>query len=701
MFDLRINGKTAVIKPGNKIKLTRENQLTEDAGDWSLDVILPLNGCPENLAIFGNSIHRPESSLKEWIDAKLPFTLLAPPLNVSGHAIVTNVTNEEAKIQILGGISAFKHDMSENLGNTLITRLDLGEVLSQIGKNIMTNPYGLDIGDVRLMQILTKYYQDEEAKARGKGIDSGNDSPMPLLWTNDQEQYDATFVPVWSQGDQKRVNEKMLVRKVDFNPSLYRYSTAAHVFVSPVLAEKFVGSDLWRLGAEYYDKNRYAPMPYIYVILERVFNAIGYEVSFNELRHTWMKRLLMANCIQTVEIARMLPHWTVREFLDECRNFFGVEYAFSGNTVKIVTKSSHYSEAKQYCLEQADDRAEAELKSDDNVKGFVEYANVQYADLDEDAPELSIPKDVMDQALKQYVASAEDIPDEYDYTSRQTLYHTEQEDTEPADVEIYAFMKDNAGRPRKVAVDLCRPHIGHGKVVSSESREIDMEFRIRPCLMQQIPFSYYSYCPGGASWNDDGSTNGRGLENRPYDSADAKSIPLVKTKGGMTETSSWSVCGQLKGEANDTRPNLIEVIYIDEQYLDGNKFAGTKTRISMPGLEAYSTDYIDIYVGEGLGCILQEDGFYKNGSFGRSSRFNLSVKSESTADIANRLFYGGAKVDTRLVRRIDFYDDLDDYDPSAIYIIRGRRYICQKIEITITQDGLAKKKTGYFYEWNG
>ena len=47
---------------------------------------------------------------------------------------------------------------------------------------------------------------------------------------------------------------------------------------------------------------------------------------------------------------------------------------------------------------------------------------------------------------------------------------------------------------------------------------------------------------------------------------------------------------------------------------------------------------------------------------------------------------------------IKFITD-DIPDPTLIYIFRGKRYICDKIEMNVGQNGVDKEKTGYFYEF--
>ena len=46
---------------------------------------------------------------------------------------------------------------------------------------------------------------------------------------------------------------------------------------------------------------------------------------------------------------------------------------------------------------------------------------------------------------------------------------------------------------------------------------------------------------------------------------------------------------------------------------------------------------------------------------------------------------------------IKFYTD-EIPDPSKIYVFRNKRFVCEKVEMNVTKDGIEKEKTGYFYE---
>ena len=53
-------------------------------------------------------------------------------------------------------------------------------------------------------------------------------------------------------------------------------------------------------------------------------------------------------------------------------------------------------------------------------------------------------------------------------------------------------------------------------------------------------------------------------------------------------------------------------------------------------------------------------------------------------------------IDAHNLYTIKFIAD-DIPDPSNIYIFNNRRFVCQKIEMEVTGEGLDRVKTGYFY----
>ena len=58
----------------------------------------------------------------------------------------------------------------------------------------------------------------------------------------------------------------------------------------------------------------------------------------------------------------------------------------------------------------------------------------------------------------------------------------------------------------------------------------------------------------------------------------------------------------------------------------------------------------------------------------------------------------GIDIKTSVEHTVQFADRAAALDPTATYIIHGRRFVCHKLELEITDRGLSPLKTGYFYE---
>ena len=104
MTELHLNGLPAVLPQNLNIKVNHENVYLTAASQYTLDIELPLQGCPQNLAIFGH-INR--------IDARRRSITLQALLTASGKvilkgsALITSITRRSVKVQLLAGNSEF------------------------------------------------------------------------------------------------------------------------------------------------------------------------------------------------------------------------------------------------------------------------------------------------------------------------------------------------------------------------------------------------------------------------------------------------------------------------------------------------------------------------------------------------------------------------------------------------------------------
>ena len=76
---------------------------------------------------------------------------------------------------------------------------------------------------------------------------------------------------------------------------------------------------------------------------------------------------------------------------------------------------------------------------------------------------------------------------------------------------------------------------------------------------------------------------------------------------------------------------------------------------------------------------------------------SLSLQAAAAADTIGNYQAGTTQVRNKMQLVIKFITE-DIPDPANIYIFHNRRYLCSKIEMEVSNDGVSKVKTGYFYE---
>lgn len=104
--------RKAVVKAGQEITIIRANPFLEKQGDYSLDIDLPLAGCSENIKIFGPA-HRTEIAKLPYVGKRYPARLYAPPVSLKGSITVTKVTEAILTVQFIGGYSEMKESFKD------------------------------------------------------------------------------------------------------------------------------------------------------------------------------------------------------------------------------------------------------------------------------------------------------------------------------------------------------------------------------------------------------------------------------------------------------------------------------------------------------------------------------------------------------------------------------------------------------------
>lgn len=592
MIKLIIDGKEAVIKAGTSFKLTRMNPYFEDQGDFTFEVQLPLDGCAENLAIFG-AVHRAEVGLADWANKELPMHLIAPPIDLEGVAKVMTVSETEVKVQLLAGKSAVN---------------DFGKYAD--GKDLYIDELGL-----------------------GLQLDNPN---TPIGY---QDPYDVETKTLYVTFPVKD-SSGMIV-----NYPLWTWHLSGTVWIR-----------------DYCTYKNYAVQPYLATVINSIIRKLGYWQLLNVFNSSWLKDVFVANNVQTNNVDDILPHWTVAEFFTELRNAFGVYLDVKhgrdalGNSVKyanLVSLNSHYSGGADVVLEQVTDELTADIDHDESAKttkeGNTDYEHESISGI------LRLPDEVWQHAIIKTFNNesslrlwvGQNIKTEEEKATSKWLF---------VDLNLnrtYAYLKSaKDGKFYLAQVDVFPPLIRNGAYYkAATNREINTKLRIVPLQMTYQNFKCEPYNPN-------------------LDQLIGIPILMSYADSVVPDKQTYSVNGAINGNSEST---TNETNKLDKLYVAFNSNAAWEK----------SGEVFPYNVPLGINYLPTEDGFYLPLTLKTNIRqpFSLRPSLNETACVGYNLEFMD-RIKTAVERQFLFLDDVD-VDPTASYVIKGKRYACHKIEVTI------------------
>lgn len=678
MLTLYLNSKPAVLKAQTEIKLTRENPLFTDSGDYTFEVSLPLDGCAENLAIFG-ALHRAEVGKGAWLGKRLRALLVSLPLRVEGTAVVTSVTEEEVKVQLLGGRSALNVALLDEQGRDRYI-----DELPSLGQALQ-GAYVRAMGE----HSVQTYESTRDAMMRGKLMWLSDENDPTSLRIGDE---DATALPLYSTTDKKLVNElcETMARTGSGGGRDSTFGDKSLGLLAPI---KRAGSTIESTVFE--ESYVFAPQPYLVPLLERVFRALGFEVRAedNALRGTWFERLIVANVRPTLDYRQMLPHWTAREFVTEVQRFFGVLIEVDGKRLKITRRASLYAaDRSEVVLSAVSDAYTTTLEQEGSRKD-VAHARVGYK-LSGVPSALALPDELLSKAERVGFDGLANLGEVDDLNSS---YGTGRIYDNNLTGFSHTYLLEH-GTDNRWALDVVDPLGAHrpkkdpvadGAPTPKDEKEREVELRIVPafavegtkraCLVSLVDLSMEpQFFP------------------QPY------GYMATSDTATASESSHFSVYRALypKREVKKAaKRDVLEVAY----YSGGRrKMVDERGGGRDNGVVASATSYA---LPMACGCpyyISQEHSkLLLDVSYRLLLNFKgLTAKEEDAGyseGMVRDVLTAYTPADTRVLMAATFLH-AGALSPTSRYVIRGREYLCQRLEYTLTDEGVSPLVKGYFHE---
>lgn len=134
-------------------------------------------------------------------------------------------------------------------------------------------------------------------------------------------------------------------------------------------------------GVNYVVGTKFVPQPFVLMIIERVVEKLGYKIAYNSLRNEerW-KRLILVNGYDSLEYAKMLPDWSVQDFITYCEQFFNVVFLVDSkdNSLSIVNVRDYYEQQDIEYIPVEDVMADFDRVFDAEEELYINYDNVKY-----------------------------------------------------------------------------------------------------------------------------------------------------------------------------------------------------------------------------------------------------------------------------------------------------------------------------------
>ena len=127
-------------------------------------------------------------------------------------------------------------------------------------------------------------------------------------------------------------------------------------------------------------------MPYLISITERICRAVGYTFDFSEWEASPEKNLLICNVLPASwnipQFARALPHWTVAEYFEELEKILICEFNIDHRIKHIDVRFSKNIERQKSIvrIDKVVDSFTSEISYEDELCQYKGIANIRYAD---------------------------------------------------------------------------------------------------------------------------------------------------------------------------------------------------------------------------------------------------------------------------------------------------------------------------------
>lgn len=667
MIQLYLDGLPTSLKDNQTIKLTTENSFFTKSASYTYDVELPLS-VAENRRIFGY-VNRMDQSKESRV---LEAILIVDNITVlSGTAHITSISDTVVKVQLLGEAASYNY--GNKMDDTYIDCLDLGDWY------MTTWPDG-SYWEGRRNPGWYYYPEDTHFKGTAAMVFSR------ARYDNNGNLSDTTLFNRIYNGTYPWVAFPVINSAADFKCNGYAYRfTNANRNALNAFWRGYVGERTRRRDTSTPTITSSAIQPFVWIMAEKIAAATGFKLErTNNALYTnpFFKRIFIVNANNMIECNKCLPHWSVNDWWTQLENTFGLVLSvdYAARTMALRQRCDHYKlNAATICLDKVVDEYSVEV--DDETQADISVNNVGFADFE------AGPADLLDE----YITTNCDVNNEFDSIVELLAWGKAQDDMTQYKGTLFKckdgrhFIYSEA--EGFVEVNQFRPRL------TDEDGDIEVELKFVPARFVDGECEFFDYVRTGSG------SSGTQNPDVPIGSFTVQMLQIPDmsdmewyNKSSYSEIDIERILNEEEEESNPT-DDKSDVIYMAIMPTNAGENITSSTELTTGG--SYS------------GTI-----WHPRPRLRARAKAALSASTPSTEDpeaslslipieglsnLAANTINDSVVISTKARQCIKFVADTIP-DPSSIFLIHNRRFVCEKIEADITHEGLTKLLTGYFYE---
>lgn len=418
----------------------------------------------------------------------------------------------------------------------------------------------------------------------------------------------------------------------------------------------------------------YIPMPYMATVMEKMIQALGYQIVGNQFTDTPWKYQLIIHAQQTTEYAKMFPGWTVKEFLEEVEKLYGILFIIDSRkkSVRIMLSANYYVAPPVAYLSSVKDEYVEETE-DEEEEVNIGIRNVKY-----DLPDSEyykkrrLPDALMEMAERKNVVGIAAVHDFFANKSNGMELVT----NTSTGIEYIrtSFEKEDIGG---------KPHTLYRGCPVNEYADLVYDAGRDFVTLEMIPVRHGAVPIKQTTVQLDGRVTYANV---------LRIVPVLDSAGDLTasdenveeSTSSQGIEDYIKNNnyEDDTSKSTVYLGF----YTGIKKQTGYLRR---PDSDPYPTVYTDNILNKGL-------IFHTSYSGMDDAKMSLAGESMELKVISEHLYK--EDYDIKREKKFTFHCyDPNIYDIRSVFVIHNKRFVCKECTYMIDASGRKGAWEGVFY----